>query len=387
MNAEISTPYDLRKDMLDKIPVNFWKLPQKIFEPCCGKCGFIIDIINKFMNGLKDFEPNEKKRYKLIVEECLYYSDINNFNIYISKLLLNPYNEYNLNFNEGDTLKLDIKMKWGINGFDAIIGNPPYNDASGNKGKGHNIWVNFVEKSLKEWLNIDGYLLFVHPSSWRQNNNSLQTLMKEKQIIYLEIHNIDDGIKTFKCSTRYDWYLLKNNKYEYKTIIKTEDGKIEEENLLEWEYIPNMCFTELKEISNKKDEKLDIHNYRSNYGADKKWVNKIKNKEFIYPVVYSINKNNELSLYYSNTNQNGHFNKSKFIFSNGAGFYKDNDGEYGLTQWAYCIYDIPQNLEKIEKAFRSSKFNKIKKAIQLDSSSYNIKVMKTFNKDFYKDFI
>ena len=28
---------------------------------------------------------------------------------------------------------------------------------------------------------------------------------------------------------------------------------------------------------------------------------------------------------------------------------------------AYCIYDIPQNLEKIEKAFRSSKFNKIKK--------------------------
>lgn len=47
---------------------------------------------------------------------------------------------------------------------------------------------------------------------------------------------------------------------------------------------------------------------------------------------------------------------------------------------AYCIYDIPQNLEKIEKAFRSS--NKIKKAIQLDSSSYNIKVMKTFNKDF-----
>lgn len=46
MNAEISTPYDLRKDMLDKIPVNFWKLPQKVFEPCCGKCGFIIDINN-----------------------------------------------------------------------------------------------------------------------------------------------------------------------------------------------------------------------------------------------------------------------------------------------------------------------------------------------------
>jgi len=33
-NAEVSTPRKLRQEMLDKIPKNFWKKPQKVFEPC-----------------------------------------------------------------------------------------------------------------------------------------------------------------------------------------------------------------------------------------------------------------------------------------------------------------------------------------------------------------
>ena len=94
-----------------------------------------------------------------------------------------------------------------------------------------------------------------------------------------------------------------------------------------------------------------------------------------------------LGLIYSNTDKKGHYGLSKFIFSNGAGFLCDKDGLYGLSQWSYCIYDDKDNLDNIEKAFRSKKFNDIKKAIHLDSCSYNIKVMKLFKKDFYKEFI
>ena len=83
----------------------------------------------------------------------------------------------------------------------------------------------------------------------------------------------------------------------------------------------------------------------------------------------------------------GHFGKSKFIFSNGKGFYCDKLGEYGLTEWAFCIYDEPDNLDKILKTFTSDKFNEIKEAIQLDSFTYNWKVMKLFRKDFYNMFI
>jgi hypothetical protein len=39
-NAEVATPYELRKEMLDKIPLKFWRKKRKVFEPCSGKGGF-----------------------------------------------------------------------------------------------------------------------------------------------------------------------------------------------------------------------------------------------------------------------------------------------------------------------------------------------------------
>jgi len=135
-NAEVSTPFKLRQEMLDKIPIEFWTSKKKVFEPCSGKGGFIVDIIGRFMEGLKEKYPDEKLRYKIIVEECLYFSDINPTNIFICKLLIDPYNEYKLNYNEGNTLELDIKEKWDIEGFYTVIGNPPYQNSCGNKGRG-----------------------------------------------------------------------------------------------------------------------------------------------------------------------------------------------------------------------------------------------------------
>jgi len=89
-NAEVSTPFKLRQEMLDKIPVEFWTSIKKVFEPCAGKGGFIVDIIDRCMNGLEKTIPDERERYRTIVEECLYFSDINPTNILICKLLIDP---------------------------------------------------------------------------------------------------------------------------------------------------------------------------------------------------------------------------------------------------------------------------------------------------------
>jgi len=132
----------------------------------------------------------KKERYKTIVEECLYFSDINPTNIFICKLLIDPYNEYKLNYNEGNTLELDINDVWGIKGFDAVIGNPPYQNTSNNKGSGNTLWNLFVIKSLMEWLNINGLLLFVNPRGWRQINSKVGNIMKSKQILYLNMNDV-----------------------------------------------------------------------------------------------------------------------------------------------------------------------------------------------------
>ena len=395
-NAEIPTPIILVDEMLSKIDLKFWTTPKKVFEPCCGKGNFVMRIFDKFYQGLADEYKDIDERCRIIVEECIYYADITILNVFITTEILKCEvesktgvrdREYKFNFNIGNTLELNIKDKWNVDKFDAVIGNPPYNDNSGNKGKGHTLWSKFVEKTFSNWLKNEGILVYVHPSVWRQIEHPCLNLIKNKQIKYLEIHNLNDGQKMFRCATRYDWYVLENRKYTENTIIKSEDGKINNINLQEWEFIPNMMFDELKLLMNNND-KLDVWRYRSMYGTEnKKLVSEIKDNDFKYPLVYTINKDYQITFRYTNNNTKGIFGKSKFIFSNGAGFYCDIKGEYGLTEWAYCIYDNIEKLSLIDKTFKSDKFKIIKNAIQLDSSSYNIKVMKLFNKNFYLDFI
>jgi len=293
-NAEVSTPFKLRQEMLDKMPIEFWTTPKKVFEPCSGKGGFVIDIIDRFMIGLKETIPDEKERYKIIVEDCLYFSDINPTNIFICKLLIDPYNKYKLHYNEGDTLDLDIKDKWNIDGFDAVIGNPPYN-SSGNTGTGNTIWQNFTKKSLNKWLNLNGYLVFVHPPGWRKPNTEkgkyygLYKLMTiENQLVYLSIHGIKDGQQTFKCGTRYDWYIIeKKQKYKNTNINDEKKNKLTI-NMNDFNCLPNYNINIIQNILAKKDEeRCPIIQSMSDYEPRKKWMSKVKNKEFKYPCIHS----------------------------------------------------------------------------------------------------
>jgi hypothetical protein len=382
--GEVFTPVKLINEMLDKLPIEVWSNPDlKWFDPANGMGNFPVLIYYRLMTSLKESIPNEKQRKKHILENMLYMSELNKKNCFITKQIFDINNEYNLNIFEGNSLEIDTKKIWNVENFDIIVGNPPYQDDSGNKGKGHTLWTKFIELALNKLLKINGYLVFIHPSVWRQIEHPYLNILKDKQLLYLEIHNADDGMKTFRCATRYDWYVLCNKKYETKTIIKDEDGKINNINLLEWDFIPNMMFDEIKSLI-KFSEKTDVWRYRTLYSTEnKKLVSKIKDDDFKFPLVYTINKKNEITFRYTNDNTKGQFGKTKFIFSNGAGFHSDFNGELGLTEWAYCIYDKPENLQKIEKAFRNKNFNKIKSAIQLDSSTYNIKIMKLFRKDFY----
>ena len=167
--------------MLDKIPNEFWTSLKKVCEPCAGKGGFIIDIIDRFMIGLREVIEDEKERYKTIVEECLYFSDINSTNIFICKLLIDPHNEYNLNYNEGDTLELDIKEKWNIDIFDAVIGNPPYNEDPDNSNDPHMKPV--YQKWIYKFNELSQMLLFITPSKWFSSSDKSLVELRDYEIM------------------------------------------------------------------------------------------------------------------------------------------------------------------------------------------------------------
>jgi hypothetical protein len=395
--AEISTPYEIRKEMLDKIPSKFWKKPRKVFEPCSGKGGFLIDIVNRFMDGLIDYCPNIKKRYKLIVEECLYFSDINCLNIYINQLLLNPNNKYCLNYNQGNTLTLNISKKWGLSGFSAIIGNPPY-QAENSTGTGTPIWNDFVRFSLSDqMLKENGFLVFVHPAGWRKDTKSgnfknLYSLMTQKNYMtYLEIHSSKDGLKNFKCGTRYDFYVINKSNKNGKTIIKNEKGIIETVNLKNTYFCPNFQIKYILEklIDNKNHLEVQRNcNYHSTTSMKKNIIKNTENKTYKYPVIHSITKN-DIKYKYANDNSKDSFGIPKLIFSDNNSFniIVDKKGKYGTTEHVLYIEIEDNNYMNIKNAMESNKFKELINATILSNYQLDYKILSLLKKDFWKEFI
>jgi hypothetical protein len=398
-NAEVSTPVFLVNHMLAKTPLNYFETPRFVLEPCCGKGNFVIGIFEKMYDGLENGGLSEIERCKLVMDH-LYYSDLTAMNVFITTELLKCHIQAHCGVDAEDFAELGITFHSSVgnsltmtqwqNLFDMVIANPPYNDDSGNKGKGHNIWVNFIETTLDKWLKPEGYMLFVNPSVWRQLDHPLLKKMMENQLVYLEIHNVDDGLKTFKCSTRYDWYLLQKTPACGETVVKDEEGVSQIVDLRTWSFIPNMKFDEIKGLcaaNTSSTNAVEIIHSESDYEVRRKWMSHGKTDEHVHPVIYSINKDNVPSFKWSNTKSKGHYGVAKFIFTNGAGFLCDTNGEYAISQWGSGIVDSVENLPLIERAFRNPRFQDIKRAIQLDSSNYNIKVMRLFRSDFWRAFV
>jgi len=398
-NAEVSTPCKLRCEMLDKIPIEFWTTIKKVFEPCAGKGGFIIDIIDRFMNGLRELIPDEKERYKTIVEQCLYFSDINPTNIYICKLLIDPYNEYKLNYNEGNTLELDIKEVFNVDTFDAVIGNPPYQDkqiCTGKRGGGDLLWNKFVINSINILKN-NGYLLFVHPPGWRKPESEkskfkglFDIMTHTNQLIYLEIHDTKDGMKTFNAGTRYDWYLMEKTKCTKYTHIKGDDSILYKLDLRKWDFLPNSNFNIIEKLLAIDNEKRCSIIYGvSNYETRKKWVSSKKDTEYKYECIHSTPQSG-VRYMYSSRNDNGHFGIPKVIFGD-SGIYNsliDNEGVYGMTQHSMGL-QIDNNNEgiAIKKFIDSALFKRILIACCWSNFQIDWRLFTYFKKDFWRDFI
>lgn len=208
--------------------------------------------------------------------------------------------------------------------------------------------------------------------------------MRPLQMLYLEIHNEKDGVKQFKCNTRYDWYVMRNETSVKKTVIMDQEKVQWEIDLSEWDFVPN-CKFELVKMLLEGDEKVELIFERSSYGADKKWMKSEQTDTHIYPCVYSINRQNECKFKWSEINSNGMFGVPKVVFGSGAtGFVVDREGKYGLTQWAAGIKDDIENLDKISQVLQSPNFKKIVLATSVSKAEINKQILSCFRKDFWK---
>ena len=163
--GEVMTPLVIIKEMLTTLPEDGWSNPElKWLDPANGTGPYPIMVIYKLMVGLKDWEPNNEKRYKHILENMIYVGELQPKNMFLYMNAIDPMNEYNLNIYTGSFLEkeFDIQMSnvWNINKFDITIGNPPYLKS---------LHVDFLDKSYK----ISDKVIFIHPSPWLFRGESI----------------------------------------------------------------------------------------------------------------------------------------------------------------------------------------------------------------------
>jgi len=111
--------------------------------------------------------------------------------------------------------------------FDVIIGNPPYNTGvvgSGAAGTGRAIYHKFINLA-DDLLLEDGYLCFVHPTTWRAGKKSNKAFQRAQQFLFdNQILSINALYKFPGVNAFVDFYLLKKNKNRVATQFCNNDG-------------------------------------------------------------------------------------------------------------------------------------------------------------------
>jgi hypothetical protein len=409
VRGEVFTPMKLVGEMLDTLPKEVWKNPDlKWLDPAAGMGNFPVAVYMRLMKGLNGVTgyENDEKRRKHILENMLYMVEIDKTNVFMTRKIFCG-KIYKLNIFEGSFIAGEYENIYTTElKFDIIVGNPPYNK---NKTP---IWNIFINNSFN-FLNINGYLLFVTPSGWRDINGEFKSVKNNiynRNLLILKIHNEKNGLKTFNCETRFDIILVENKNVKktiteiyYQNILKPDIINIK--NL---SFIPNGSINFIKKLlANKNEEKVNLLYDACSYHTQQNWINNIQDEKYKYKCIYTINSNSKPTFKYSRIKyikdiknlekkclikNIEHFGNSKLIWSNGriksVGCYIDKKGLYGLTQFSYAILEKDYNILNIlERVFLSKKFKNIMEDCAVTEQSINYKIIALFKKDFYKYFL
>ena len=390
--GEVFTPIALIEEMLNKLPKEVWKNKDyKWLDPANGIGNFPMIAYNKLMEGLKDEIKTKEKRSEHIIKNMLYMFEINPKNVGVSRKIFG----HDANIFCGDFLSMDIKKVSGIDRFDVIMGNPPWNDIKEGKRKGTNsgsktLWDKFIKKSL-ELLNKNRFLGFINPANWRGLGllHNLWNIISKLQLLHLHIYGENDGKKYFNVGSRFDLYVLQNKSTTKSSEIIDELGEKHLIKIDDWPFLPNYNYNIFEKILTSEDKGIDVI-YGTNYHTQKKQVMKDKKtSEFKYQIVHSIT-NDGLVYWYSNDNSKGHFGEPKVILNFGRYQYShkeqnDHEGKLGMSQISFGI-PIKSKAEgdEILRTIDTHEFKKIIASTKWGAFQTDYRMFKYFKPDFYK---
>jgi site-specific DNA-methyltransferase (adenine-specific) len=223
--GEVMTPLELVKEMLNTLPDEVWSNPNlKWLDPANGTGPYPLMVIYKLMKGLSQWEPDEEKRYRHIVENMIYVCELQPKNQFLYMCAVDPWDVYKMNVYTGSFLSegFDKHMKevWGLDKFDIVIGNPPYNTDTSGDFQTTDLYDKFTEKSI---FLTKRFISFIIPARWMKKNDKIDF---RKKIVNFGISNMvyDKNVRYFPNTTISGGitHFLLDNQYKGKTMINNQ---------------------------------------------------------------------------------------------------------------------------------------------------------------------
>lgn len=368
---------DNKDDRIGGIPLSLWREPEtKWLDPANGIGNFPVVAFYMLDYQLGEHGPkelkgddNKIKRRRHIIKNMLYMIELNKGNVNTSRKIFEKIVPgVTPNIVCANTLEMTdekLKREFGINRFDVVMGNPPFNNSLDKNPTGHaqdtGLWEIFVKISIERFLQPKtGILAFLHPARWRQPDHLLHSTMFSKQFIFLSIFNKKEGFKQFKAITRFDYYILINNTASHATPVKFEDNTLANIHINNsTPFIANFGHDIWEKILDTKIKSLDVlgggssikytksdHAFDDKCPESKPFLNvntTAKTPKIPRGAKYKkTRKNSNSSIIHvdmvCSSNEHPLRKNSKVIFSKNEVIYSFYDsGKYGLTSNAFSI--------------------------------------------------
>jgi tRNA1(Val) A37 N6-methylase TrmN6 len=203
----------------------------KWFDPACGMGNYPVAVYLRLMKGLEKCIPNKDERKKHILENMIYMSELNQKNVFICKQMFNVEGTFKMNLYQGDSLALNVVDTWGIDKFDIVMGNPPYNKG-GIKSrtgkqlgkKNETIWPHFVDMAFKH-LKKDGLLTYITPLSWLKKTHSHHDKLLTKYIVWLKLWDNIQSKKMINAVIPISIYVIQNTSADGQSTDIVSENK------------------------------------------------------------------------------------------------------------------------------------------------------------------
>lgn len=93
--GEVQTPWSLVQQLLDTYPKEVWCNPYlKWLDNSTGTGILVAGVVERLMEGLSEWEPDQDKRYKHIMENMVYVTELQAKNCFIYLCSFDPMDEF-----------------------------------------------------------------------------------------------------------------------------------------------------------------------------------------------------------------------------------------------------------------------------------------------------